>query len=114
MAGPQKVLVPRFSATRPRLWDSESYDEGLDRTHSDLVKYSVHDVDYERVLRILGEIASKATATLTLRYLSQGKITQQDLYIERETIREPGEIPESDTHFRRVAKPKMILVTKVF
>ena len=73
MAGPTKVLlVPRSSATRPRLWDSETDDEGLDRTHSGLVKFSVNDVDYERVLRRLKEIASKATATLTSRYLSHG------------------------------------------
>ena len=29
MAGPSKILVPRFSATRPRLWDLETYDEGF-------------------------------------------------------------------------------------
>ena len=68
----QVLLVPRFSATRPRLWELETDDEGLDRTHSDLVKFSVNDVDYERVLRRLREIASKATATLTSRYLSHG------------------------------------------
>ena len=72
MAGPRKVLVPRFSATRPRLWESETYDEGFDRTHSDLVKFSVNDVDYERVLHRLREITSKATTTLTSRYLSHG------------------------------------------
>ena len=72
MAGPSKVLVPRFSATRPRLWESETYDEGLDRTHSDLVKFSVNDVDYERVLHRLGEVTSKATAIVTSRYLSHG------------------------------------------
>lgn len=72
MAGPNKVLVPRFSATRPRLWESETYDEGFDRTHSELVKFSVNDVDYERVLHRLREVTSKATATLTSRYLSHG------------------------------------------
>ena len=72
MAGPNKVLVPRFSATRPRLWDSTTYDEGLNRTHSDLVKFSVNDVNYERVLHRLREVAAKATATLTSRYLSHG------------------------------------------
>ena len=72
MAGPKKVLVNRFSATRPRLWDSEKYDESLDRTHSDLVKFSVNDVDYERVHRRLREVASEATATLTSRYLTHG------------------------------------------
>ena len=71
MAGPKRVLVPHFSATRPRLWESD--EEGFHRTHSDLVKFSVNDVDYERVLHRLREVASEATATLALRYLSQGK-----------------------------------------
>lgn len=70
MAGPKKVLVDRFSATRPRLW--ESHEEPLNRTHSDIVKFSGQDVDCERVLYKLRDIASKATATLTSRYLSQG------------------------------------------
>ena len=70
MAGPKKVLVDRSSATRPRFWESD--DEPFDRSHSDLVKYCVHDVDYYRVLDRLQKIASKATAILTSRYLSQG------------------------------------------
>ena len=70
MAGPKKILVNRFSATHPRLWESD--DEGFNRTHSDLVKFSRHDLDYERVLHRLREIFSKGTATLTSRYLSQG------------------------------------------
>lgn len=69
MAGPKKILVNRFSATHPRLWESDH--EGFNRTHSDLVKFSRHDVDYERVLYRLREISSKGTATLTSRYLSQ-------------------------------------------
>lgn len=69
MAGPKQVLVNRFSATMPRLWESD--DEPFDRTHSDLVKYCDHDVHYERVLARLRNIASKATAILTSRYLSQ-------------------------------------------
>ena len=72
MTGPRKVLVSQFSATRPRLWESEGYDESLNRTHSDLVKFSSNDVDYERVHHRLREITSEVTATLTSRYLSQG------------------------------------------
>lgn len=70
MVGPNKVLVPRFSATRPRLW--ELRDEHFNRTHSDLVKFSVHDVDYECVRHRLQDIASKATEILVSRYLKQG------------------------------------------
>ncbi len=71
MAGPKKVLVDRFSATYPRLLDSD--DEGFDRTHSDLVKFCANDVDYERVLNRLRPIVSKAPEILTSRYLSQGR-----------------------------------------
>ena len=70
MLGPEKILVDRFSATRPRLWESD--DEPFNRSHSDLVKYCVHDVDYYRVLDRLRQIASQASVKLTLRYLSQG------------------------------------------
>ena len=70
MAGPSKVLVPQFSATRPRLW--ESRDVPFNRTHSGLVKFSVHDLDYECVRHKLQEITSKATAILASRYLRKG------------------------------------------
>lgn len=82
MAGPKKVLVSQFSATRPRLWESEHYEESLNRTHSDLVKFSPNDVDYERVRHKLLEITSEASATLTSRYLSQGtqKIMSLQMY----------------------------------
>lgn len=71
MAGPSKVLVPQFSATRPRLFESD--DEPFNRTHSDLVKFSAHDLDYELVLHRLEEIVSEGIATLTSRYLSEGE-----------------------------------------
>lgn len=72
MAGPKKVLVSQFSATRPRLWESGSCDESLDRTHSDLVKFSSNDVDYGRVHDRLRTITSEATRTITSRYRNQG------------------------------------------
>ncbi len=75
MAGPKKILVDRFSATYPRLLDSD--DEAFDRTHSDLVKFCANDVDYERILNRLRPIVSKAPKILTSRYLSQGR--QQSL-----------------------------------
>ena len=67
---PGKVLVPHSSATRPRLWEED--DEPFHRSHSDLVKFSANDLDYQRVLHRLEGIVSVATATLTSRYLSQG------------------------------------------
>ncbi len=72
MEGPRVVLVDRFSATYPRPWDSESFYEGLNRTHSDLVKFSAGDIDYQRVLSVLRDITSKAAGLIKLRFLSQG------------------------------------------
>ena len=72
MLGPRAVLVDRFSATYPRPWDSETFFEGLNRTHSDLVKFSPGDIDYQRVLSVLGDITSKAAALITSRFLFQG------------------------------------------
>ena len=72
MEGPRVVLVDRFSATYPRPWDSESFCEGLNRTHSDLVKFSAGDIDCQRVFAPLRDITSKATALIKLRFLSQG------------------------------------------
>ncbi|KAF6238592.1 hypothetical protein HO173_003097 [Letharia columbiana] len=69
MAGPKGALVDQFSATRPRLWESD--DEGCHRTHSDLVEFAINDVDYERVPTRLRGITTKATGILTSRYLSQ-------------------------------------------
>ena len=72
MAGPRAVLVDRFSATYPRQWDSESFQEGFNRTHSDLVKFSAGDVDYLRVLSVLRDVTSKAAASIVSRFIHQG------------------------------------------
>ena len=73
MAGDLKMLVGPFSAKYPRSFDPELHHEGFDRTHSDLVKFSIGDIDYERVLSRLSEIISKAKIKLTSRCLSQGR-----------------------------------------
>ena len=74
MAGERKLLVGPFSAKHPRPWEPELHHEALNRTHSDLVKFSVGDVDYERVLSRLSEITSKARTILLSRYLRQGRM----------------------------------------
>lgn len=77
--------MDRFSATRARLW--ESHEEPLNHTHSDTVKFSGQDVDYECVLKKLRDIASKATATLSSRYLDQGtKLSLSTTQISHQTI----------------------------
>ena len=78
MAGDRKLLVGPFSAKNPRHWEPELHHESFDRTHSDLVKFAVGDLDYERVRFRLSEIVDKAKETLTSRYLSQGRVL--DIY----------------------------------
>ena len=68
------MLVGPFSAKHPRHWEPELHHEGFDRTHSDLVKFSVGDVDYYRVRSRLNEIASDAKMRLISRYRSQGRV----------------------------------------
>lgn len=74
MAGNRELLVGPFSAKHPRHWEPELHHEPFDRTHSDLVKFSIGDLDYERVRSRLSEIISKAKGTLISRYLSQGRV----------------------------------------
>ena len=75
MTGDRKLLVDPFSAKHPRHWEPELHHEPLDRTHSDLVKFSAGDPDYERVKFILRDIVSKAKKTLISRYLDYGKFS---------------------------------------
>ena len=70
--GPSDFLVPRVSATHSRLWESDLHHEGFNRTHSDLVKFSFGDMDYERVLCRLREISSNADVLLLSRFQTQG------------------------------------------
>ncbi len=73
MAGEQRLLVSPFSAKYPRPWEPELHAEGFNRTHSDLVKFSDGEVDYERVRSRINEITSKAKTILISRYLSHGR-----------------------------------------
>ena len=83
MAGDRKLLVGPFSAKHPRHWEPELHHEPLDRTHSDLVKFSPGDIDYERVHSRLREIVSKAKETLISRYLEQGRISDTHVRLLR-------------------------------
>ena len=62
MTGKPAVLVDEASATVVGLhWDSAAHHvQAINRTHSDLVKFSYHDDDYERVLGILERFAYAA------------------------------------------------------
>ena len=47
MTGTPAVIVDPFSATEG---GTSGFDLSMNRTHSDLVKFNLHDEDYERVL----------------------------------------------------------------
>lgn len=65
MTGPRSILVNSSSATNGRNWETEEHHVyGLNRTHWDLVKFSNHDADYDRVLVILKTMATAAISTI--------------------------------------------------
>lgn len=64
MTGPRSVLVNSSSATHGRYWETEAHHvQALNKTHSDLVKFTSHDADYERVLSVLKSMAAAAVLT---------------------------------------------------
>jgi hypothetical protein len=65
MTGPLRVLVDSSSARHGRPWEDEAHHcLALKRTHSELVKFSKIDGDYERVLTILKRMASAAVLAI--------------------------------------------------
>jgi hypothetical protein len=61
MKGPLSILVDSSSAMHGRPWENEAHDYlALKRSHSELVKFSRNDKDYERVLDVLTRMASAA------------------------------------------------------
>lgn len=72
MKGRPAVLVHSSSATHGRPWESEAHHiQPISKTHSDLVKYSVHDGVYARVLHILQQFTKSAVTVIRDR--SMGK-----------------------------------------
>ena len=68
MTGEPAVLVDPFSATQG---STTRFDLPMNRTHSDLVKFSAHDEDYERVLAHLRTCVDAATNTTASRSRDQ-------------------------------------------
>jgi hypothetical protein len=61
MKGPLSILVDSSSARHGRPWENEAHHcLALKRNHSELVKFSRNDEDYERVLTVLRRVASAA------------------------------------------------------
>jgi len=68
MTGPRCVLVGSSSAIHGRSGEDEPCNiQALNRTHSELVKFSSNDVDYTRVLAVLKRMASAAVKAIPRR-----------------------------------------------
>jgi hypothetical protein len=65
MTGPPSILVDSSSARHGRPWENEAHHcLALKRSHSELVKFSSHDGDYQRVLTELRRMASTAVLAI--------------------------------------------------
>jgi hypothetical protein len=72
MKGGPAVLVHSSSATHGRSWEGEAHHiQPISRTHSDLVKYSIHDGVYQRVLHILQSFTESAVTVIRDRSTTQ-------------------------------------------
>ena len=65
MTGPPAVLVDPFSATQG---STVGFRLPMNRTHSELVKFTAHDEDYERVLANLKTCVDRAEEVIPLRF----------------------------------------------
>ena len=65
MTGPLGILVDSSSARHGRPWENEAHHcSALKRNHSELVKFSSNDGDYERILTVLTRMASTAVLAI--------------------------------------------------
>ena len=68
MKGPLAVLVDPSSATHSRPEEDQAHDiHGINRTHSELVKFSRQDSDYGVVLGFLQEFKLAAPSVIEMR-----------------------------------------------
>jgi hypothetical protein len=68
MSGPPQILVDKDSATQSRPWEtSDRYIMSINRSHSDLVKFSKHDHEYEIVLDCLRDFLQAAPRVIAKR-----------------------------------------------
>jgi hypothetical protein len=71
MKGKPAVLVHSSSATHGRPWESEAHHiQPISKIHSDLVKYSVYDGAYTRVLHVLQQFTKLAVTVIRDRFKS--------------------------------------------
>jgi protein SERAC1 len=83
MKGVPTVLVQSSSATHSRPWENEAcHIQALNKTHSDLVKYSRHDGDYYRVLSLLQGFTRSAVAVIRDRFVMENGTTRSDICVQ--------------------------------
>ena len=71
MTGTPSLLVDMISATHSRPWETDKrLAMPLNRTHSDLVKFSKYDEDYECVLKKLKTILKQAVTVIEKRFMA--------------------------------------------
>jgi len=79
MTGPPSILVSSSSAMHGRSWENEAHHcSALKRSHSELVKFSRNDGDYERVLATLKRMASAAVLAIPRGMPSVGLNTVEE------------------------------------
>ena len=72
MKGRPAVLVHSSSATHGRPWENEVHHiQPINKFHSDLVKYSVHDGVYARVLLVLQQFTMSAVTVIRDRFMGK-------------------------------------------
>lgn len=70
MTGPLGILVDSSNARHDRRWENEAHYLALKRTHSELVKFSSNDGDYERALAVSKRMATAAILAIPRRMSS--------------------------------------------
>jgi protein SERAC1 len=74
MDGPPAVLVDRHSATHGREWESDGqFIQPVNRNHSELVKFSKYDDEYQTVLRHLSTFRKSAGSVIKDRFNVDGE-----------------------------------------
>lgn len=75
MTGPAAVLVSKSSATHCRPWgNGQQYICAINRTHSEMVKFSSEDSEYEKVL---GRIQSLVREARNAQEVQEALIAQK-------------------------------------
>jgi hypothetical protein len=82
MSGPKRVLVTKSSATHCRSWeDGPEHICAIGLTHSNMVKFSPEDVEYEKALQRLKGLARRALAVRKRISKSSAKCVFSFMYV---------------------------------